>query len=61
MGTFFTSKRMDPTKQLKKEIDSSLHYTMEFWALHTALQTMFDGGMPYPAALDKAKQQVGWK
>lgn len=54
------SDRMDPTKQLRKEIPKERQWSNEFFQLMTTVTELCDAGRPYPAAVSEAKNIVNW-
>lgn len=55
------SFRMDPTKQLRREIPEEKQWSQEFYELANTVTTLCDAGRPYPAAVSEAKSIVNWQ
>lgn len=60
MATKF-SIRMDPIKQLRREISEEQRWNANYWQLESEVQRLFNAGRPFPAARDEAMRNVGWQ
>ena len=57
------SDRMDPRKQLERDIpEEARDQNWErWWPLKDEVVRLFNAGRPYPAAVSEAKTKVGWQ